>query len=289
MATRAFQISDIWTGTTKNLRNAWQQQASGDTPPADGQACPICDEREPEPDAQGKRWQTLFCDYTVCTSCVRGWMSSELDVNAAVQSAEVKFTCPACSSPMRTADAHDALSRHPSVTRRYELLSRDATLRTMPEWRSCPKCSGGGFCTPECLAPRHDEAEEDATKKGWQCQGMLYSLVWLVLLNTFRAHPLHVTVLAMGATATTAFYLRRTSRRWVSGINTEPLAVTCPDCEVDFLLKDYSQALGHMNQADADAETERWIKSNMRPCPSCGTAIQKINGCNARAPSAGLA
>ena len=29
----------------------------------------------------------------------------------------------------------------------------------------------------------------------------------------------------------------------------------------------------------ADVETARWIKENTRPCPSCGTVIEKAGGC----------
>ena len=275
-----FQLSDLGAAVA-NFRYSWRQQpGEQDTPPPNGQPCPICDEQEPDADAKGKRWQTLFCGCTVCTSCVRDWMSSKLDDKAGNDPA-VEFSCPVCDTPMRTADTQAALSRHPSVTQRYELLSRDATLRTMPEWRSCPNCDGGGFCTPDCLAPRHDQLEEEATAAGWKCQGMMYFLVWLILLNTFRLHPISINLLAMVGLAAVSHLLRDTARAWVNRVNTEPLSVGCPDCESTFLLKDYSVALGHMNPADADAESERWIASNTRPCPSCGTAIQKIAGCNA--------
>ena len=123
-------------------------------------------------------------------------MSSEMD-DKALQSSEVKFTCPVCSAPMQTADAHVALARHPSVVRRYDLLSRDATLRTMPEWRSCPNCPGGGFSTPECLAPRHEELEIDATLVGWRCQGMMYApnLAFFTTVDSVRTMtPLNVGV-----------------------------------------------------------------------------------------------
>eukprot|EP01043_Picozoa_sp_COSAG02_P048834 COSAG02_NODE_4842_length_4916_cov_2.448204_2_plen_835_part_00 len=275
-----FQLSDLGAAVA-NFRYNWRQKSEEqDTPPPNGQPCPICDEQEPDADAKGKRWQTLFCGCTVCTSCVRSWMSSEMDDKSGNDPA-VKFSCPVCATPMRTSDAHAALSRHPSVTRRYELLSRDATLRTMPEWRSCPNCDGGGFCTPDCLAPRHDQLEEEATTAGWKCQGMMYFLVWLILLNTFRLHPISIHLLAMVGLAAGSHWLQVTARAWVSRVNTEALSVVCPDCESTFLLKDYSVALGHINAADADAESERWIASNTRPCPSCGTAIQKISGCNA--------
>ena len=97
----------------------------------------------------------------------------------------------------------------------------------------------------------------------------------------FRLHPLYTTTLAMGATIAAAQWLRQTARRRVRGIATEPLSVQCPECEASFLLKDYSDALGHMDADEADAETQRWVKANTRPCPTCGTAIQKISGCNA--------
>ena len=271
-----FQLSDLWGGAQAHVRHAVRAQR-GDTR-SEGKTCPICDEDDPEPDAEGKRWLRLFCGCTVCSSCVRQWSMSMLDDKA--QNEHVKLTCPSCAAPMRTADAQEALARHPSVGARYDLLSRDATLRTMPEWRSCPSCAGGGFSTAGCLAPRHEEVEHEATKTAWRLQGGMLVLLWLLLVNLVRALSPLTMLLAMAVTAAAAVYLGTAVRRALTAISSTPLEVGCPNCEVKFLLKDYNEALG-CGTAAADAQTERWISSNTRPCPSCGSAIQKISGCNA--------
>jgi Zn finger protein HypA/HybF involved in hydrogenase expression len=270
-----FQLSDLWFGAQAHARHALRSQLS-DTR-ADGKTCPICDEDDPEPDAEGKRWLRLFCGCTVCSSCVRQWSMSMLDEKA--QNEHVKLTCPSCSALMRTGDAQEALARHPSVSARYDLLSRDTTLRTMPEWRSCPRCDGGGFTTPECLAPRHEQVQREATTSAWRLQGCMLILIWLVVVNLFRAHPPQTTFVAMVGTAAVAACLATAVRRAVATISSTPLQVECPNCDADFLLKDYNDAL--QGSAQADAQTQRWIASNTRPCPSCGSAIQKISGCNA--------
>ena len=270
-----FQFSDLWSGIRAHTRHALRSQL-GDTR-SQGKTCPICDEDDPEPDAEGKRWLRLFCGCTVCSSCVRQWSMAMLDDKA--QNELVKLTCPSCTAPLRTSDAQEALARHPSVSARYDLMSRDTTLRTMPEWRSCPKCDGGGFTTPECLAPRHEELKCEATLVSWRLQGGMLILMWLVLVNLFRAHPPQTTLQAMVGTAAVAFCLTVAVRRTVNAISSTLLEVGCPNCDGTFLLKDYNEAL--VGSAEADAETKRWIASNTRPCPSCGSAIQKISGCNA--------
>lgn len=270
-----FQLSDLWLGVQAHARHALRSQL-GDTR-TEGKTCPICDEDDPEPDAEGKRWLRLFCGCTVCSSCVRQWSMSLLDDRA--QNEHAKLTCPSCAAPMRPADAEETLARHPSVSERYDLLSRDATLRTMPEWRSCPRCDGGGFTTPECLAPEHEEIHRKAATSAWRLQGCMLVLMWLVAVNFLRAHTPGVILGSMIGTGVVASCLAAAVQRKVNAISATPLEVGCPNCETQFLLKDYNEALG--DTVEADAQTERWIASNTRPCPSCGSAIQKISGCNA--------
>mmetsp|Transcript_5286 Transcript_5286/g.14740 ORF Transcript_5286/g.14740 Transcript_5286/m.14740 type:complete len:234 (+) Transcript_5286:281-982(+) len=124
-----------------------------------GKPCPICAECEPEPDAEGKRWQHLYCGCTVCSNCVGNWNVHLLDDAEASNSQSgllpAKLRCPVCSTPLRPADTVQVLTRCPFLGTKYQELARDVLLRSMPGWRSCPRCNGGGFTTPECLAPIH--------------------------------------------------------------------------------------------------------------------------------------
>eukprot|EP01043_Picozoa_sp_COSAG02_P036110 COSAG02_NODE_2627_length_8394_cov_8.718143_3_plen_156_part_00 len=53
----------------------------------------------------------------------------------------------------------------------------------------------------------------------------------------------------------------------------EPEPVPEPEPEPD------PKPVPEVEAITADAETARWIKENTRPCPSCGTVIEKAGGC----------
>ena len=155
-----FQWSDLMPGLGAQWSYARRRRLK-DTR-AKGKPCPVCFEDDPEPDEAngGRRWQRLYCGCTVCSQCVQRWNSVQLE-DAAPSSggagggALPKLTCPACKATMRAADAVKVLEGCPEVAAKCEEFSRDTTLRTMPEWRSCPKCNGGGFTTPEVRQNTH--------------------------------------------------------------------------------------------------------------------------------------
>lgn len=140
-----FRASDLIYGPWRSLRHTMR----GMKPDTRRRPCPICDEEDPPPDEHGKRWLRLYCGCTVCTACMRGWSMSRLDSaggagagdgTAADSGVTVKLTCPVCSAPITTKDAAETMLCCPSVLERHEQLSRDRLLRSMPSWRSCPKC-----------------------------------------------------------------------------------------------------------------------------------------------------
>ena len=57
---------------------------------------------------------------------------------------------------------------------------------------------------------------------------------------------------------------------------TAPITVSCPECGGDYLLQGYGESPDGGRQ-----ETDTWIKANTRPCPACGSPIEKMGGCNA--------
>ena len=240
-----FQFSDLLWGTTAQISHRWRRRRGDER--REGKACPICDETSPPPDAEGKRWLRLFCGCTVCSTCVRGWTMSLLEQSGGAASVgAVKLTCPSCSAPLRTSDAKEALTRCPSVATKYDTLSRDATLRAMPEWRNCPRCDGGGFSTPECLAPRHSAAFESGhgiavhhlAACGWLWLGCLL-LVWCFPASYLPERPpgdqLHVG-LGLLVVGLSASQLRRRAERLVAEELRAPLSVGCPECQHEFLL-----------------------------------------------------
>mmetsp|Transcript_33158 Transcript_33158/g.84702 ORF Transcript_33158/g.84702 Transcript_33158/m.84702 type:complete len:502 (-) Transcript_33158:231-1736(-) len=269
-----FQWTDIFSGIRAQASHGLRQRHNDDRTP--GKTCPTCYEERPEPNAVGKRWHRLYCGCTVCTSCVGRWNATLLQDAAGSAAAMPPLKCPACSAALRSSDAALFFEGSPDVGIQYEELTRDATLRMMPEWRSCPRCKGGGFVTPECLAPRYRETGRAAGIEADKHFGVL--VMWLVLAGIAAAlvSPLWIIVGA-APVAVVSKKIGRKARQAVAAIQNEALGVGCPHCGDDFLLPNYVQALTDIHAED---ETRQWMAANTRPCPSCGSPIQKASGCN---------
>lgn len=217
------------------------------------------------------------CGCTVCSGCVRNWNLTLLnDGNGGTGvPTPPKLKCPVCAAPLRKTDAVEVLRRIPSVTLKWDELTRDALLRSMPDFRSCPTCQGGGFTTPECLAPRHTAMVDSAIDVVAQ-----YRLAVLVVYGGFAigllraAPPTYVAAFAL-----TVGIGGRVLARWAAlaatRIVTSPLTVECPECSGEYLLQGYGEALS------GERDTDQWIHEHTRPCPACGSPIQKAGGCNA--------
>jgi hypothetical protein len=180
-----FAFSDLLWGPAKMASHKWRRGHGDDR---NGKECPVCFDDDPELDAEGKRWLRLYCGCTVCSSCVKQWSLSQMDAfESGAGDADgpggLKLTCPNCNAPMRSVDAREALVRCPDVLERHELATRDRLLRSMPSWRSCPTCEGGGFVSSECLGPRNDERDALARAAALNHLGAAAALVAVALAS----------------------------------------------------------------------------------------------------------
>eukprot|EP00873_Tetraselmis_striata_P028139 jgi/Tetstr1/448403/TSEL_035673.t1 len=128
----------------------------------------------------------------------------------------------------------------------------------------------------QCLAPRYRETGRAAGIEADKHFGVL--VMWLVLAGIAAAlvSPLWIIVGA-APVAVVSKKIGRKARQAVAAIQNEALGVGCPHCGDDFLLPNYVQALTDIHAED---ETRQWMAANTRPCPSCGSPIQKASGCN---------
>jgi hypothetical protein len=217
------------------------------------------------------------CGCTVCSGCVRGWNLALLDGGDGVTSAKTapKLKCPVCTTPLRRMDAAEVLRRLPDVSQKWDLLTRDALLRSMPDFRSCPKCPGGGFTTPECLAPRHEAIVVVANELVAQYRAAVLSLyAGTALLVAREGSPTYIAALAV-TVVVGARVLAQWAARAATAIVSAPLMVECPECTDEYLLQGYGETLS------GERQTDDWIHQHTRPCPACGSPIQKSGGCNA--------
>lgn len=169
---------------------------------------------------------------------------------------------------------------------------RDQLLRAIPSFRTCPKCGGGngaeenriggGFVTPECLGPQHQERRDQAIQillkrnQAYAAVGIGYMLFVFSIANTKSPSayldlwsmllPIY-TFVKLGMAVN--FLLARSAREALF----RSIEVGCPCCEESFVLPAQSKQF-------EDEETSRWMQTNTRPCPSCSVPISKAGGCN---------
>jgi len=295
----SFQWSDLFGGTKREFqrRFVW-------TKPRPGTACPIC-YCEPETPSQ---WHvTESCGHAVCVPCLRAYSANQVQ-NPALTGA---LRCPVCPLPLRRKDAVVALGESPDVLHQWDIKLRNQLLRALPSYRPCPHClyhnvndnvndgalavaggGGGGFVTPECMQTRHNEREEEARLT--LLVGLLSSTALLVAVYFVYAQYIHknpslsipldmVAILVpfpVGCKAARIVFgvVARSTQR----ILNRPVPVTCPCCDREFVLSASSEfyegtAAGGRN---SDKETQAWIETNTRRCPSCSAPITKTGGCN---------
>eukprot|EP00038_Savillea_parva_P014721 m.11907 g.11907 ORF g.11907 m.11907 type:complete len:443 (+) comp2889_c0_seq1:394-1722(+) len=269
------QVADLFNGVAAGWRHMVRRR-KGDVRRS-GKTCPVCEDESPEPDAAGKRWLRLYCGCTVCTNCVRGWNLALLDDSGGIATPGMppKLKCPLCATPMRRVDAIEVLCRIPDVTRKWDIHARNALLRAMPDFRSCPKCAAGGFTTPECLAPRHEEIVAKAISMVAHYRAAVVVMYMAFgALAAREASPAYVGMLAI-VVAVAGQWLATAAREASTAAVTAPLSVECPECQADYLLQGYGETLS------GERQTDQWIHEHTRPCPACGSPIQKAGGCNA--------
>lgn len=244
---------------------------------------------------------TSSCGHAVCKDCLTLYAASLVRD----PSHHGPLRCPVCPLPLRPKDAILALCNEPELVRLWDAKIRDEVLRALPGFRHCPRCNGistdgesssdtpdstlmgGGFVTPECLAPINREREQQAL--AWldhpfnKQQSLLG--IYALYLYFYTTNPSSSIFVDIINTSVVPFWLLR--RMWLLGRYVaayearnrlfSPITVECPCCDESFILNAESE-LG--NNVIADEATEKWIGSNSRPCPRCSVPICKIDGCN---------
>jgi hypothetical protein len=170
---------------------------------------------------------------------------------------------------------------------------------------------GGGFVTPDCLAPINDKRERNAE---WllNLSGNPSSLIVLLFYFVFYlnrtttnnnnntningvgndqyfiiALQILLTVLPSLLVPIIPHVLRYILAIVARRIMTCPICVTCPCCNKEFNL-DASSELQHLHNQGMgggggrteDVATQQWKTINTRNCPNCSSPIMKDGGCN---------
>ena len=227
------------------------------------------------------------------------------------------------------ADENDSDSINNSALEhliQWDNKTRDEFLRSMNSFRPCPHCSedkatnidggnisedgdntttnmtsnkcGGGFVTPECLAPLNDERERKAElllKMAGPPTARAILMAYIIYYlrctsNATETDGRHTTAIIQIVSALVPsvllpilpqvirFALAWQARREIL----RPIIVTCPECEKEFPLLASSefQLADASSDTAAESATQHWKSSNTRPCPGCASPILKDGGCN---------
>jgi hypothetical protein len=285
-----FELFDILRGAKRKFN----QKFIWGVPPA-GTSCPVC---MTIPHSKSDWHVVSACGHASCKDCLQGYASSLVHD----PSHHGPLKCPVCPLPLRPKDAIQALGGDPELLRLWDKKIRDEVLRALPGFRHCPHCSrqdqddgmptstlvGGGFVTPECLAPINKRRERTVQKwlGHWfmTSQGVLFLYGIYFLLYFVRFHSSDVYVNLINVTIVPLWLLNRVRRvfRHIVAFQARkalfaPITAECPCCDKKFILNAESE-LG--NNVIVDEATKAWIGSNTRPCPSCAVPIAKIDGCN---------
>lgn len=315
--TDQFQFFDIFRGAKRKFNSKFVWAI-----PIAGTACPVC---LMVPDSKHDWHLTTACGHAVCKDCLHGYASSLVRD----PSHHGPLKCPVCPLPLRPKDAIAALAGDPGLIQTWDAKIRDSVLRALPGYRHCPRCSGGsatsksenkstinydgsnnqsngridsddnsppaslmggGFVTPECLAPIHKDRESLAmawirhpfiSKRFFTGVYLVYVYVYC---GAFYSSSVYVDLVHItGIPMVCLLRLWHLGRRFVAAearrtLN-QPITVECPCCDEAFLLNAASE-LGNNDTVITDKATEDWIGNNTRPCPSCSVPISKIEGCN---------
>lgn len=284
-AGRSHGSSDFqWMDLLRGSKRALEQAVLGTTAgiPRDGSTCPVCF-TEPE------EWHvTSSCSHAVCLDCLRAYAASQ--IKDPEQSGPLK--CPVCPQALRRKDAIKALQDDPQLIRLWDEKIRNQLLRALPSYRPCPRCStnnsnnGGGFVTPECLAPQYQDRRDEASRwLKWGQAGPVAAgaVVYFTLIAKFISwfsSQSPMTDLFFMIFPLTAFfpnlrYLQHFTAQRARQALFKPISVDCPCCDEAFLLP-ASSTSGDI----LDAASKQWIDRHARRCPSCSVLISKQGGCN---------
>jgi len=298
----------VWRVFKNQLKSAYKKRPS---------VCPVC-----LTIPQAEDWYTTrSCKHSVCRECLHNYALSQLEDKS--HSGALK--CPCCPRLLRRIDAQVALDVMPkkpsSLSRRggtdgsidfapgLEFLKKvqdkqlvDA-LRRMASFRPCPHCSaeshpdyphgerrsGGGFVSPDCIAPIN-QVREDIAKQIINLAGrpaaiftvLCYAIYYLRSCRSSSsgsavATQILTVLLPSLFVPIVPHFLRLLLSKLARAQLSKPIFVGCPVCEKEFPLEASSELY---SKIDDDAATEHWKKSHTRPCPQCGVSIEKRGGCN---------
>lgn len=276
-----FQYLDLFRAARRSFKHRFIWHAPT------GTACPVCMTVNPEKDD----WHITSCGHACCKNCLSLYAASL--VRDPEHHGPLK--CPVCPLPLRPRDAIEAIGDDQELIAIWDQKIRDQVLRALPAYRHCPYCArasnnalaGGGFVTPDCIAPINKQREKVA--QNWLDHPMmskagLASFYFLYVYIYCGNHSSSIFVDILNTSVVPLWLLRRI---WLIGRQLvafearralfKPITVECPCCDEAFILNAESE-LG--NTVMADEATKEWIGSNTRACPSCSVPISKIEGCN---------
>lgn len=290
-----FEYLDLFRG----VRRSFKQKFIWGLPVA-GAPCPVC---MVAPESKAEWHVTSACGHACCLDCLRGYASSL--IRDPEHHGPLK--CPVCPQHLRPKDAVKAIGNDQELIAQWDDKIRDQMLRALPNYRHCPHCNqqkkegderveptsnaleGGGFVTPECLAPVNKQREKAAlnwldnpfvTEGAFKVLYALYVCLYAANLNDSSS----IFVDIINTSVFPGWLLRRMwllARKLIAfearRALFKPIKVECPCCDKAFILNTESE-LGHTVMADK--ATQAWIGTNARPCPSCSVPISKIDGCN---------
>ena len=294
--TEDFEYMDIFRGIKRSINNNIRSNI-----PKQGTQCPVC---FCEPDANespASFWHVTWCGHAICKDCLGQYASTQ--VRDREQKGALK--CPVCLKILRKQDAVVAMmagkhnASNVDLIKQWDVKMRNQLLQALPSFRTCPKCGGGGgdndghgvvsrnnigggFVTPECLGPQHQERRDQAIQillirnYAYAAIVIIYLILVATIAMTKSPSPqldlwsmlLPIYVFAKTGMAVNFLLARRAREALFRSITVE-----CPCCDESFVLPAESKQL-------EDEETSRWVETNTRPCPSCSVPISKAGGCN---------
>lgn len=286
----SFEYLDIFRGIKRSISHNLQSHL-----PKQGTPCPICFCEPDVNESPSSFWHVTWCGHAICKDCLGQFAKTQVEDPEHTG----PLTCPVCLKILRKQDAvvammsgKNAASNEDDLIKQWDNKMRDQLLRAIPSFRTCPKCGGGdggedskiggGFVTPECLGPQHQERRDQAIQillmrnKAYGSVALGYLLFVWIIANTKSPSPyldlwsmlLPIYVFVKVGMAVNFLLATRAREALFRSIE-----VGCPCCEESFVLPAQSKQF-------EDEETSRWMQTNTRPCPSCSVPISKAGGCN---------
>eukprot|EP00536_Pseudo-nitzschia_multiseries_P019116 jgi/Psemu1/59000/gm1.59000_g len=253
--TEDFEYLDVFRGMKRTFNDRFRSKV-----PVAGTTCPVCFCEPDDP----SMWYVTWCGHGICKDCLAQYAASQVGD----QEQSGPLTCPVCLKTLRERDAFAALTagdNRNELIEKWDLKTRNQLLRAIPSFRTCPKCGGsdsigGGFVTPDCLAPQHDERRQAATQilmnRNVGLLGLLVSYFVLVgIIHSNKSPSVRLDFYCMILPLSVFFKLAMAMHFWLAGMAKKellrPIAVECPCCDEKFVLPTESAHL-------ADEETSKW-------------------------------